>query len=148
MNESPLIPVPVGACRCPDAPHPDGDVVYLFPKLGLEGGIAVQSALAIGDTPTAKLHGMYVALIEHGVADWTITNGTGEKLAINPASIRAALPWMEGGSAVANAAFEQYGEVVTGPLAARKPATISRRTGKSSRRGRTSATSTSANPAT
>ena len=34
----------MGACRCPGTPHPDGDTVYLRPKLGLAAGIAVQAA--------------------------------------------------------------------------------------------------------
>ena len=45
MTESlPLVPVPVGDCRCPGTPHEDGDVVFLYPKLGMEGGSEVAMA--------------------------------------------------------------------------------------------------------
>jgi len=142
MTESlPLIPVPVGACRCPGEPHPDGDVVFLYPKLGLEGGIAVQTAIFINDDPTQRVKSAYIALVDNGIADWTFSNGTGDKIPISPATIRGSLPWMEGGSEVAMAAFNQYAEVLRGgPLAARPPQKT--RPTKSSPRGRTSATST------
>ena len=140
MTESlPLIPVPVGACRCPGEPHSDGDVVFLYPKLGLEGGIAVQTAIFINDDPTQRVKSAYIALVDNGIADWTFSNGTGDKIPISPATIRGSLPWMEGGSEVAMAAFNQFSEVLSGRPLAQKTT----RPTKSSRRGPTSATSTS-----
>ena len=41
MSTDPVA-VGVGACQCPGTPHPDGDVVYLRPQLGLAAGIAIQ----------------------------------------------------------------------------------------------------------
>ena len=41
---SELVSVPI-ACPCPGTPHPDGDTVFLRPKLGLGGGVALQSLL-------------------------------------------------------------------------------------------------------
>lgn len=32
-------------CACPGEPHPDGDVVYLLPTLGLDGGLEAESDL-------------------------------------------------------------------------------------------------------
>jgi hypothetical protein len=145
MAESlPLIPVPVGACRCPGEPHSDGDVVFLYPKLGLEGGIAVQAAVFLNEGATARVQAAYIALVDHGIADWSFSNGTGEKIPISPATIRGSLPWMEGGAEVARAAFNQYADVVrtaSGAPLAPKPRKRTRPT-KSSPRGRTSATST------
>lgn len=148
MNDTPaLVPVPVGACRCPGEPHADGDVVYLYPKLGLEAGIAVQAAMQLSEDGQPRLRAVYAALIDNTIADWTLTNGDGSKIQINPATIRAALPWMEGGQEVANTALLRFAEVFTTNPLARRPARSSRRTGKSSRRGPTAATSTSAIPA-
>ena len=115
--------------------------MFLYPKLGLEGGIAVQTAIFINDDPTQRVKSAYIALVDNGIADWTFSNGTGDKIPISPATIRGSLPWMEGGSEVAMAAFNQYAEVLRGgPLAARPPQKT--RPTKSSPRGRTSATST------
>lgn len=142
MTESlPLVPVPIGDCRCPGTPHEDGDVVYLYPKLGMEGGIAVQTAVFLNDDPASRVQAAYMALVDHGIADWTLTNGTGEKIPISPATIRGALPWMEGGSEVATAAFNHFAEVLRGGPLAGNPRKTTRPT-KSSPRGRTSATST------
>lgn len=145
MSEStPLIPVPVGDCRCPGTPHEDGDTVFLYPKLGMEGGIAVQTAVFINDNASERVQAAYVALVDHGIADWTFTNGDGSKIPINPATIRGSLPWMEGGSDVAMAAFTQYADVVRTangvPLAPKAKAKA--RNTKPSRTGPTAATST------
>jgi hypothetical protein len=115
--------------------------VFLYPKLGMAGGIAVQTAIFLNDDASQRVQAAYLALVDHGIADWTISNGTGAKLPISPATIRASLPWMEGGSEVAMAAFNQYAEVLRGgPLAAKQPKPTPPT--KSSRRGPTSATST------
>jgi hypothetical protein len=139
-----LVPVPVGACRCPGEPHEDGDVVFLYPKLGMDGGIAVQTAVFINEGAAQRVQAAYIALVDHGIADWTFSNGTGEKIPISPATIRGSLPWMEGGSEVAMAAFNLYADVVRQasgiPLAGK--AKKRTRATKSSPRGRTSATST------
>lgn len=39
---NPLVPVRIGVCLCPDAPHADGDFVYLRPILDLRGGFRVK----------------------------------------------------------------------------------------------------------
>lgn len=142
MSESvSLIPVPVGACRCPGSPHEDGDTVFLYPKLGLDAGIAVQSAVQTNDPGPGRLAAAYQALIDHNIADWNITNGDGSKLPIDKAHIRAALPWMEGGKEVADKLLIMHQEAVLAPLRGPAPAKPTRPT-KSSRRGQTSVTST------
>ena len=37
-----MVEVRVRDCACPDTPHPDGDLVYLRPVLGLIGGLEAQ----------------------------------------------------------------------------------------------------------
>lgn len=122
--------------------------MFLYPKLGLEAGIAVQSAMQLSEDGPPRLRAVYAALVDNTIADWTLTNGDGSKIPINPATIRAALPWMEGGQEVANAALLRFAEVFTGNPLAQKPAKSSRRTGKSSKRGQTASTSTSPSPDT
>ena len=138
-----LVPVPVGACRCPDTPHQDGDVVYLYGELGMEAGLNLMAAVDVADSPAEQLKGIYAAMVDGGVADWTFLNGTGDKIPINPATIRGALPWLKGGSEVAKAAIRQYAGVLSAPFEEKKPT----RTTSSSKRGRTGATSTSASRA-
>jgi len=45
MDTTNLVPVNIGACECPDSPHPEGDVVYLRPRLDLRGGFRVKRRL-------------------------------------------------------------------------------------------------------
>lgn len=142
MTDSTLIPVPVGACRCPGTPHEDGDVVYLFAELGMEGGLAIMAAVDLADGNEASLAAIYRVMVERGVADWTFVDDKGERIDINPITIRGALPWMKGGSEVARAAIQQYAGILA-PLV--QPAQTARRTPKpkSSPRGQTGVTSIS-----
>ena len=140
-----LVPVPVGACRCPDTPHQDGDFVYLYPELGMEAGLRLMAAVDLADGTEGQLTAIYAAMVDGGVADWTFINGTGDKIPINPATIRGTLPWMKGGSEVARAAIRLYAGVLTAPFDSTKTKTT--RTTSSSKRGRTGATSTSASRA-
>lgn len=40
-----LVPVRVRACACPDAPHPDGDHVYILPALTLAAGLTAEQQM-------------------------------------------------------------------------------------------------------
>lgn len=111
-----LVEVGVGACRCPGTPHPDGDVVFLYPELSMAGGIAAQVALAMGSDTAERVSGMYQALVDHAVADWTFVDAKGAKVDINPATIRGALAWLHGGAEVATKAIELYGDIANVPL--------------------------------
>lgn len=148
MTESlPLVPVPVGACRCPGEPHADGDVVFLYPKLGLAGGIATHSVIQMMVPGPARLAAIYEALFDHGIGDWTFSNGTGAKIPISPATVRGALPWLEGGSTVASELLALHGQAILSPFADQKQKKDNQPpkrtpTTKSSRRGPTSVTST------
>lgn len=130
MTDSALVPVEVGACRCPGAPHPDGDSVYLDPELGPAAGIAAASVAMTDDAMTfAQRWGLMIeTCIQMSVRDWTfqheITNGTGpkaEKLPINPETVRQQLTWDKGGAAVAVEAMKLYGPALGLPFGSKKP---------------------------
>ena len=141
MTEStPLVPVPVGDCRCPGTPHEDGDVVFLYPKLGFEAGISIMAAVDTATDPEEQLKAIYIKMVDHGVADWTFVNGDGSKIAINAATIRGALTWMEGGSEVARAAIRTYQDVFLAPF--KKPSGERTSTATSSPTGPTASPST------
>lgn len=144
-----LHPVPVGACRCPGAPHEDGDVVSLYPELGLNGGMAAQAAMWIDD-PIQRGVALYGALLDYGIAAWTFVDDEGNPEPINPDNIRRLLPWMRGGADVSHAAGALYGAAVTTPfeqLMARARASLTQKQ-SSSPTGPTASSSTSPNRST
>lgn len=146
MSDAALHPVRVGACRCPGAPHADGDIVYLAPALSLTGGIAASAALSIGGSPQAIYQAVALACVEHGVVDWTFVDADGHKLPIDAATIRGALPWAQGGAEVTKLALELYGEGIlspfSGPSTTGRRATKKTRTSSSSSAGSTATSST------
>lgn len=123
------IAVPIGVCPCLGTPHGDGDIVYLRPKLGLEGGLAVEAAMASGTTQSEQTVAVSMALIQWNITGWTFTGEPDKKgeptpVPVPPAPIQmdvldALLPYAEGGEKIANKAAELYLEAVYGPLAAR-----------------------------
>lgn len=138
-NNGVLVPVTV-PCDCPEQfRHPDGDVVSLFPKLGLEAGIAVQSAFDANATPADRLVQMRLVLIDHQIADWTKVDTEGKKADLNPAMVRARLPWLEGGSEVVAKMTELYGGAILAPfvnsIKALQQMSVSAKTTGSSGRG-------------
>lgn len=136
-----LIPVCVGACLCPGAPHADGDFVYLRPKLGLAAGIAVQKLIIeakTADTPLSEAD-LTGALAEgyllYGVAEWTFTNGSA--IPVTHDTIREhLLSDFERAEAAADKADDLYMNPVIAPLL-KKARTLSQAMSKN---GSTSAT--------
>ena len=91
-------------CSCAH-PHPDGDVIYLHPKLTLQGGQAALEAYADGaDLSTSLIS----ALVRHQVKSWNLTDPEGKPVEVTPANVELYLPWNEGGMEVAAAAAKQY----------------------------------------
>lgn len=116
MTNHALVPVSV-PCDCPEQfRHPDGDVVSLYPKLGMEAGIAVQSAFDANSSPEQRLVAMRIAMLDHQIAAWTKLDGDGKNAPINPAMVRARLAWMEGGSDVVAKMTELYGAAILAPF--------------------------------
>ena len=122
---APLAPVPVsvGPCQCEGKPHDgldgrdDGDIVYLRAKLDLDGGLSAYLQLinAAGDTNKAQA-GLVLSYMEHGIVDWNFLADDGKPIPIEPDTIRAALPFEDGGYIVAEKAAELYQDTVTSPL--------------------------------
>lgn len=125
MTEPTNVPVPV-ACRCPGAPHGDGDTVYLRPTLDLRGGMIAQRKVidlatdkgeADTDVILASLAEVYCL---HGVVDWTFTNGDDKKVEVSEQTIRERiLADFSYGIVVADAASDLYTAAVLDPLLAR-----------------------------
>lgn len=154
------IPVPIGACQCPGAPHEDGDVVYLRPKLGLRPGVAIQRLLIdsqqSGTLAAADLAGLLAeGYLIHGVVAWSMVNETGKPVPVNEGTIRTVLlDDFERAAPVADAADDQYKGVVILPLVNRARASlkatltnvstspVSNGSAKSPKRPRRSSTST------
>jgi len=123
MSEN-LVPVCVGACHCPGTPHPDGDFVYLRPKLGLREGIILQEPVAdwlnvpAADRPgqeymRAELSERYLIL---GIAEWNLTDEDGA-IVVNPLSIREhLLNDFDRAEPAAEKGDELYSDVALGPL--------------------------------
>lgn len=100
-----FVPVEVGACRCPGAPHPDGDIVFLHPKLSLRGGLIAEREMVNlsmrqqqpnpspgGSTATLELEGLLLeTYVRFGVADWTFVDDSGEPVPVTEAEINERL---------------------------------------------------------
>jgi hypothetical protein len=90
------VPVSV-ACPCPGTPHPDGDTVYLHPKLGLAAGIAVQKLIIEANQSEERLNAAELTgvlaegYLLYGVTSWTLLDEQGKPLPVNRDTIRAAL---------------------------------------------------------
>jgi hypothetical protein len=119
-----LIPVRVGGCLCPGTPHADGDFVYLRPKLGLAGGIVVQSVVqdAIRNRVDANVSiGLLAdAYLSQGVADWNLVDDKGDPIPILYPTLRTfLLDDFERSIGAANVADELYRGPVVDPLVTR-----------------------------
>lgn len=147
MFDAALVPVSVGACRCPGTPHPDGDEVFLYPELPISVGIRCHAAMAVLNDAVEITAQVLQILTEGCIADWTILGADGAKLEINPATIRGALPYNRGGKDVVEAVAARFTSDLTNPTKpprreAKTPTSISSRT------GRTAKASTSPSPTT
>ncbi len=123
MTDLAYVPVPVGACRCPGAPHGDGDTVYLRPKLTLHGGMVAQRKiidLAGGEADNDEIMASLAEVFcRYGVADWTFTNEDGP-IEVTPESIQAVLLDDFGlGFMVSDKAADLYTAELLDPLRAR-----------------------------
>ncbi len=125
---SDLVAVNIGECRCPDAPHADGDVVYLRPKLGLAAGVAVQqTVIDLADVRSApEITGLLSeAYLRYGVADWNLVDAAGKPLDLTPDSLREqVLDDFERATPAADKADELYMQATIGPLLPKAPSSL------------------------
>lgn len=124
--------VPVGACRCPNAPHEDGDWVDLRPSPTIDIGAAVYAAVQKwGDDPIQLQVAWTRAYLRYGIAAWSFVDLTGEPLPIRPMAdgydelVQGLLPFDRGGFEVADRCDDLYAETVLRPLMTRLSSTRS-----------------------
>lgn len=110
-----LRPVNVGACRCPGAPHADGDVVSLDTELSTPAGIAAQTALLDGDSWDERLAGLLTALMRFSVREWTLHDEDGP-IPVTPSNVDKHLTWLKGGREVAAATAELHQATILAPF--------------------------------
>ena len=129
--------IPVRVRDCPDGTHPEGDHVYLLPKLSLEGGIAARQDIAearrVADisnddfdgsgnplTPAGRAYDAalirlwMVTFCKYGAVSWELHDKDGE---VWPFDIDVLLTDAELGFLVADRADDIYREAVVRPLA-------------------------------
>ena len=91
-------------CLCAQT-HPDGDVVLLDRKIGLQAGHAASRAyresLATGGNDLEPR--LAEALMPHQVISWNFTDPDGKPVDVTPENIAKYLSWVEGGRQVADA---------------------------------------------
>ena len=116
------VPVPVGDCRCPGAPHGDGDVVYLAPMLSTAGGMSARVAMSqvlTGETDAVGLQEQLVRIwFKFGIVDWTFTDEDGDPVPVSLEQAERLLPYGKGGRLVSDKADDLYAADVTDPLVA------------------------------
>jgi hypothetical protein len=151
--------IPVRVRECPDGTHPEGDHVFILPKLGLEGGIAARQDLAevrrlypitsadISDAgefvteagrayDAALVRRWMVTFCRYGAVSWELHDEGGE---VWPFDVSRLLGDAELGFVVADRADDFYRESVMRPLLERARQTSrSGATGSSTSRPTTS----------
>jgi hypothetical protein len=152
------VPVPLGYCPCEGTPHPDGDIVYLYPELSAPAGMAVRGLMVEGasgigaETFQERLGELWLKV---AVASWTFLDDDGSPIPLTPENIVRALPYGKGGRLVADKADDLYADSVVAPLVKQletlsKPgrtpssprATSASRNGTAKRRSRSSTATT------
>ena len=113
-----FIPVPVGDCRCPGAPHGDGDVVYLAPELSMAGGMAVRQAIISGLSDQVEAQAALARIWLREIRDWTFVDEDGEPIPVSETAAQTLLPYGKGGRLVADKADDLYAQDVVDPLLA------------------------------
>jgi hypothetical protein len=108
--------VNVGPCRCPKTPHPDGDVVFLYPEIPLALGVAGMAVLRAGGGVAAVYGGLADVYLQLGIADWTFVDAKGQPEPVIAPNIARLLPFGNGGLTVADAADDLYGKDLLRPL--------------------------------
>lgn len=113
-------------CRCPGAPHPDGDVAYLRPFLDYAGGAEALRAMRAADGDVEKFDELVGPVyIRRGMLGWNRVDEAGEPVPL-PDDPATALPYDEA-YWLADRADDLYGGSVLAPLV--KQLEMSSRTG-------------------
>jgi hypothetical protein len=122
LDRPDLVPVQLDFCPCKGEPHPDGDVVRLYPELSVPAGIKARAFFVEGMTGDMDSVGVQQAIAELWlsmcVAEWTFLDDDGQPIPVTPENVVRALPYGKGGREVADAADDLYVASVTAPLVA------------------------------
>lgn len=113
-----LIPVRVRDCACPDTPHADeGDLVYLLPRLPLDGGITAEQQLReFNGDASAMLRAWTDTFVRFGAKGWNLLDADGDPV---PFDVDVIIADWAVARPVADKASDLYSESVMAPF--RKP---------------------------
>ena len=106
-------------CACPEAPHPDGDVVFFPPQLDLNAGLAVTSAIANAADEDELEVRLRRALFVWGPDGWNLADDKGRPKPFDRRRLEAEFGWNAGGFEIAEEANRRFSEAAIAPLAAR-----------------------------
>lgn len=109
------IEVRVRDCTCPGTPHPEGDVVYLAPKLSMRAGMAA-AAIAEGTNSIEIANGLADVYLRFGVLGWNLLDDDGRARVFTPAGVEAEFPYGEGGAEISEACDGLYAQDIIRPL--------------------------------
>ena len=120
--------IPVRVRECPDGSHPDGDHVYILPKLSLEGGIAARQDVDAVSSTTEDLNTFLVrrwmvTFCRYGAVSWELHDPGGE---VWPFDVSVLLADHDLAYVVADKADDLYRESVMRPLLERARSNTSR----------------------
>jgi hypothetical protein len=127
-------------CICPGSPH-EQDTIYLRPKLGLSGGVALQGLLLrmIKEAPDTGIDSdllggfMSEGYLINGIAGWTLVDENGQPVPVTPQNISDKLLLdFEVAEPIASIADNLYYEPVLAPLLKRLRASLQTSPTKSS----------------
>lgn len=80
IDTSAAVEVDLGACQCPNTPHPDGDRALVRSFLS---GVDMLAIGAAADDP----HLQMVRLLNRGIKAWNLTDEKGKPVPINPQTV-------------------------------------------------------------
>lgn len=133
------VPVNLGYCPCEGSPHPDGDVVYLYPELPAPAGLRARSLLnqAIYERTLSQTEAEALVAevwLSTCVAAWTFLDDDGQPIPVTSENVLRALPYGKGGREIAEKADDLYGPTVMNPLVAEVEALSKRGSNRATRR--------------
>lgn len=108
--------IPVRVRECPDGTHPEGDHVYILPKLSLEGGIAASQDIDNANDPDELIRRWMKTFCRYGAVSWDLHDPDGDEW---PFDVDRLLADFDLGFIVADKADDLYRESVMRPLLAR-----------------------------
>ena len=106
-------------CRCPGAPHRDGDWVEVVERVPIELGAAALVAGREGGSDPAAIEGLMArAFLRFGIDRWSFVDESGDPVAVDWEAIGRLLPF-EDAYRVADLVGELHTGTILRPLLAR-----------------------------